>query len=381
MSETFNAEDLVQLGSLKYVTDHIKDEIKNNVDDSALRGVSFTNDKLNFFNSTDTSTQPVTQIDFPVAGANKLGGVKVGNNISIDSSGALSVTKTNIVDALGYTPPSGASSYSEVTEERPGLMSTRDKINFDYLMHNSIVYWKTDSANTSLMSAAGDVVAVIPGVASFPKNYPTLTTESFSDGFVMGGSHYAQDYFESYKEAPNKYDTIIEVYSDLYNYSMANILGVPPEENELADKCGIYAFAYSLKKIPDAVINDYLQTDYPPTALLTVSQTLNNITGPKCAILYFFEGITTSSLSKKFINIDKANYFTESDKTNAMSANGYYAYYANSGAFQVVLPLVEDSGYYKAIVPGELIKAMCEPISYNNDNALKFAVFGMYRPS
>ena len=40
----------------------------------------------------------------PTASASTLGGVKIGSNIT-NSSGTLSLTKTNITDALGYTPP------------------------------------------------------------------------------------------------------------------------------------------------------------------------------------------------------------------------------------------------------------------------------------
>ena len=40
----------------------------------------------------------------PTASASTLGGVKIGSNIT-NSSGTLSLTKTNVTDALGYTPP------------------------------------------------------------------------------------------------------------------------------------------------------------------------------------------------------------------------------------------------------------------------------------
>ena len=47
-----------------------------------------------------------------------------------------------------------------------GLFSSSDKSKLDYLYNNAVVSWQADSSNTSLMSAAGNVVAVIPGVAT-----------------------------------------------------------------------------------------------------------------------------------------------------------------------------------------------------------------------
>lgn len=42
----------------------------------------------------------------PKADASTLGGVKVGSNITV-SDGTISITKSNVTDALGYTPPEG----------------------------------------------------------------------------------------------------------------------------------------------------------------------------------------------------------------------------------------------------------------------------------
>lgn len=47
----------------------------------------------------------------PTATSSVLGGVKIGLNISVES-GTISVTKTNVVNALGYTPPTTNTTYS-----------------------------------------------------------------------------------------------------------------------------------------------------------------------------------------------------------------------------------------------------------------------------
>lgn len=50
----------------------------------------------------------------PTASASTLGGVKTGSNIT-NSDGTISVTKKNVTDALGYTPPSTNTTYAVMT--------------------------------------------------------------------------------------------------------------------------------------------------------------------------------------------------------------------------------------------------------------------------
>lgn len=88
----------------------------------------------------------------PNATTNVLGGVKVGNNISVSSgtisvatgsgsslgvlkvgsnitvsSGTISLTKANVTAALGYTPPTENTTYTEATTSKAGLLSAADK--------------------------------------------------------------------------------------------------------------------------------------------------------------------------------------------------------------------------------------------------------------
>lgn len=50
----------------------------------------------------------------PNATSSTLGGVKIGSNITI-SSGTISLTKDNVTAALGYTPPTTNTTYSNMT--------------------------------------------------------------------------------------------------------------------------------------------------------------------------------------------------------------------------------------------------------------------------
>lgn len=52
-----------------------------------------------------------TSYTLPTATSSTLGGVKIGNNITV-SSGTISVTKANVTNALGYTPPTTDTKYT-----------------------------------------------------------------------------------------------------------------------------------------------------------------------------------------------------------------------------------------------------------------------------
>lgn len=53
-----------------------------------------------------------TVYTLPTASASVLGGVKTGSNIT-NSSGTISITKANVVAALGYTPPTSATTVTK----------------------------------------------------------------------------------------------------------------------------------------------------------------------------------------------------------------------------------------------------------------------------
>lgn len=57
----------------------------------------------------------------PQASTTTLGGVKIGSNITV-SSGTISLTKANVVSALGYTPPTTNTTYSLATTSASGLL-------------------------------------------------------------------------------------------------------------------------------------------------------------------------------------------------------------------------------------------------------------------
>ena len=59
-----------------------------------------------------------------------MGGVKIGSNISVNN-GTISLTKSNVTSALGYTPPTSDTTYGNATASTAGLMSAADKAKLD----------------------------------------------------------------------------------------------------------------------------------------------------------------------------------------------------------------------------------------------------------
>ncbi len=138
-------------------------------------------------------------ISVPAATSSVFGVVKVGDNINVNS-GTISITKANVTNALGYTPPQSDTTYEVATASDTGLMSSSDKATLDYLYNNAVVSFQADSSNTSLMSAAGNVVAVIPvkmsgeNVIRPIKSDPQLSLSSYSIGV---GTNYHLDSSET----------------------------------------------------------------------------------------------------------------------------------------------------------------------------------------
>lgn len=67
-------------------------------------------------------TPPTTDTTYGAATSSTFGLVKTGSNIT-NSSGTISLTKSNVTNALGYTPPTTNTTYGVVTSSQNGLMS------------------------------------------------------------------------------------------------------------------------------------------------------------------------------------------------------------------------------------------------------------------
>lgn len=78
-----------------------------------------------------------TDHTYGAATASALGLVKIGSNLTI-ASGLLSLTKVNVIAALGYTPPTTNTTYDNATQRAAGLMSAYDKKKLDEMSGSDI---------------------------------------------------------------------------------------------------------------------------------------------------------------------------------------------------------------------------------------------------
>ena len=88
----------------------------------------------------------------PTASSTVLGGVKIGENITI-SSGTISIDKEDVTGALGYTPPTTNTTYSVATTSKDGLMSSTDKAKLTNLRR----IWKGTSSSPPSGWVDGDI--------------------------------------------------------------------------------------------------------------------------------------------------------------------------------------------------------------------------------
>ena len=92
----------------------------------------------------------------PAATSSVLGGVKTGSNIT-NSSGTISITKDNVVSALGYTPPTTNTTYGTVSTSGNGL-APKVTSTSAYLRGDGT--WATPT-NTTYAAATSDALGLV----------------------------------------------------------------------------------------------------------------------------------------------------------------------------------------------------------------------------
>ena len=92
----------------------------------------------------------------PYATSSVLGGVKIGNNISV-SSGIISLSQANVISALGYTPPASDTTYGDATTTSSGLMSSTDKVKLNGIANNANYYIHPPTHPASMISGLATV--------------------------------------------------------------------------------------------------------------------------------------------------------------------------------------------------------------------------------
>ena len=131
---------------------------------------------------------PLQSYTLPTASSSTLGGVKIGSNITV-SSGTISLTKSNVTSALGYTPPTKDTTYSAATSSVSGLMSASDKAKLDGIASGANAYSLPTASSstlggvktTSTVTSTSGLTAcpIINGVPYYKDTKNTYTLSSF----------------------------------------------------------------------------------------------------------------------------------------------------------------------------------------------------------
>lgn len=147
-----------------------------------------------------------TVYTLPNASASAKGGVKIGSNITV-SSGTISLTKSNVTSALGYTPPTtdttytvGTSSYSGTTKLYTGTGSNTDGTMTQSAI-TSALDGKLSTSGTAAKATAdanGNVIVDTYATQDSLNNYVDLTSDQVINGVKDFGNIACSGIFDLY---------------------------------------------------------------------------------------------------------------------------------------------------------------------------------------
>lgn len=143
---------LIDLNGLAHVYSIIKGMLADKLGKNDVATVA-TSGSYNDLSDKPTIPSAYT---LPTASSTVLGGVKVGNNISV-SDGTISLNKSNVTSALGYTPPTSDTVYDNATTTTAGLMSASDKVKLNNIADNANNYIHPSTHPTSMITGLADV--------------------------------------------------------------------------------------------------------------------------------------------------------------------------------------------------------------------------------
>ena len=135
-----NAFSNITIGSTTVSADSKTDTLTLVAGSNVTLTPDATNDKITIA-AKDTT--------YGAATSSTLGLVKTGSNIT-NTDGVISVTKDNVTNALGYTPPTTNTTYGVATTSANGLMSSSDKSKLDGIAANANNYSLPTATDTVL---------------------------------------------------------------------------------------------------------------------------------------------------------------------------------------------------------------------------------------
>lgn len=162
-------------------TAFVQTAVSSKVDASALAAVATSG---NYNDLTNKPTIPGAYT-LPYATSSVLGGVKIGNNISV-SSGIISLSQANVISALGYTPSASDTTYGNATTTSSGLMSSTDKVKLNGIANNANYYIHPSTHPASMISGLATVAT--SGSYNDLTNKPTIPEQITVDSEISSTS-------------------------------------------------------------------------------------------------------------------------------------------------------------------------------------------------
>ena len=175
------AENMIDLNGLVHVWSKVKTLTDNCVKASDLATVA-TSGSYNDLSDKPTIPSAYT---LPTASNTVMGGVKIGSNISV-SSGTISITKSNVTSALGYTPPTSDTVYNNATTSTAGLMSASDKVKLNSIAANANNYTHPSTHPASMITGLASVAT--SGSYNDLTDKPTIPAASTVDSELSSTS-------------------------------------------------------------------------------------------------------------------------------------------------------------------------------------------------
>lgn len=185
---------LVDLDGLAYFYSKIKAMLADKLGKNDVATVA-TSGSYNDLSDKPTIPSAYT---LPTASSTVLGGVKVGSNISV-SDGTISLNKSNVTSALGYTPPTSDTVYDNATTSTAGLMSASDKAKLNGIADYANNYTHPSTHPASMITGLADVaksgsyndlsdkptMPIVPSnVSAFTNDAGYLTQHQSLNGYV-----------------------------------------------------------------------------------------------------------------------------------------------------------------------------------------------------
>ena len=301
------AENMIDLNGLVHVWSKVKTLTDNCVKSTDIATVA-TSGSYNDLSDKPTIPSAYT---LPTASSAVMGGVKIGSNISV-TSGTISITKSNVTSALGYTPPTSDTVYNNATTSTAGLMSASDKVKLNSIAANANNYTHPSTHPASMITGLASVAT--SGSYSDLSNKPTIpvvptnVSEFINDAGYLTQHQSLDDYAKKTDvntALANKLginDTAAAAIKDDAGNTISTTYASKADVSALlSTKLGVTATAYAATRdgAGNNIVNTYAKKTDIPSAYTLPNATSSTLGGVKIG--------SNISVSDGTISITKSN--------------------------------------------------------------------------